>query len=217
MYLQKEAKLSAEERALSLRSKGTLRPRLFRLSRSSQGLDLFTRLPLGISSLRKCLPSSNGRLPEYLQLFRPTAHVGRNSFVSISMNEKVSSELVAIGSKHKDPKTLMGYIEPSSMSMMAASLAIGNAAKYARKRSSCELDDDEESEFVDSNDAISSDIHGPSALSYQSSSSSSSSSSRPSSSSSSSRPASSSSSSSSSCSLISAAPVSNIYHINFGK
>ena len=54
----------------------------------------------------------------HLQLYRPTAHVGRNSFVSISMNEKVSSELVAIGWKHKDPKTLMGYIEPSSMRKM---------------------------------------------------------------------------------------------------
>ena len=49
---------------------------------------------------------------------------------------KVSSELVALGSKHKDPKTLLGYIEPSSMSLIAGALSIGSAVASSRKRKS---------------------------------------------------------------------------------
>lgn len=115
----------------------SLRPRLFRVSRVNSGVSVFTTLPLGANSLRKCLPSCNSRLPEFLKLLHPTGHVGRNSYVTISMNEKVSSELVALGSKHKDPKTLLGYIEPSSMSLMAGALSIGSAVASSRKRKSC--------------------------------------------------------------------------------
>ena len=44
---------------------------------------------------------------------------------------------MALGSKHEDPKTLLGYIEPSSMSLMAGALSIGSAVATNRKRKSC--------------------------------------------------------------------------------
>ena len=44
---------------------------------------------------------------------------------------------MALGSKHKDPKTLLGYIEPSSMSLMAGSLCIGSSVATNVKQKSC--------------------------------------------------------------------------------
>ena len=44
---------------------------------------------------------------------------------------------MALGSKHKDPKTLLGCIEPSSMSLMAGALSVGSAVATNRIRKSC--------------------------------------------------------------------------------
>ena len=44
---------------------------------------------------------------------------------------------MALGSKQKDPKTLLGYIEPSSMSLVAGALSISSAVATNRKRRSC--------------------------------------------------------------------------------
>ena len=44
---------------------------------------------------------------------------------------------MVLGSEHKEPKTLLGYIEPSSMSLMVGTLSIGSAVATNRKRKSC--------------------------------------------------------------------------------
>ena len=88
----------------------------------------FTLGPLGYDTLRLCFPSVNSRLPEFLQLVHATGHSGRKSLVTIACNSNVSAEVVALASHHKDPKTLMGYIAPSSLNMMTAGLAVGTAA-----------------------------------------------------------------------------------------
>ena len=44
---------------------------------------------------------------------------------------------MALGSKHKDPKTLLGYIEPSSTSSIAGALSVGSTVATNRKRKSC--------------------------------------------------------------------------------
>ena len=49
---------------------------------------------------------------------------------------------MALGSKHKDPKTLLGYIEPSSMSLMAGKL--GRLADLLDKLILEDDDDDDE-------------------------------------------------------------------------
>ena len=65
----------------------------------------------------------NSRLPEYLQLLNPTGHTPRRSMISIAVNAKVESVVVALATKHKDPK-LLGYVEAAPECVMAAGLAV---------------------------------------------------------------------------------------------
>ena len=101
----------------------TGRPRAFR-ALTTRGINrYFTRQPLGVNSMRSCLPTVNSRLPDSLKLLHPIGHSGRKTFVSVAINEKVAPEIVCLASKHKDAKTLVGYIAPSPLSLMSASLA----------------------------------------------------------------------------------------------
>ena len=52
----------------------------------------------------------NERLPTDLQLTNPSGHSGRVSLSSIAINNNVGSIEVAAATKHKDPKSLLGYV-----------------------------------------------------------------------------------------------------------
>lgn len=68
-------------------------------------------------------------MPEALQLPKITGRVGRMSFNTHSMNSGVSAESTSLASKHRDPKTMLGYVVPDEGLLMQAALGIGNAVK----------------------------------------------------------------------------------------
>ena len=126
----------ARRRAADPVTAGPFLPLRFFRSVCTRGCNkAFTLGPLGYNSMRVCLDAVNCRLPEYLRLDHATGHSGRKSLVTIACNSNVSAEVVAIASHHKDPKTLMGYIAPSTLTMMTAGLAVGSAAAESRRRS----------------------------------------------------------------------------------
>ena len=59
--------------------------------------------------------------------------------ITVAVNAKVDPVVVALATKHNDPKSFLGYIEASPQSVMAAGLAIAiavaAAAKSSRRRS----------------------------------------------------------------------------------
>jgi len=85
--------------------------------------------PLGIHSIRDLTKLVNERLPAHLQLFNPTGHSGRITLSSIAMNNNVGSVEVAAATKHRDPKSLLGYIQKDDTSLGKAALSVSNALK----------------------------------------------------------------------------------------
>jgi hypothetical protein len=91
-----------------------------------------TTYKLGIKEMRKCINRVNARLPEESKIARPTGHSGRTTLVTVAVNEGgVDPTLVAQASKHRDPKTCMGYIRPDEGTLMAAALGVGRAVRGA--------------------------------------------------------------------------------------
>jgi hypothetical protein len=91
-----------------------------------------TTYKLGIREMRKCVVRVNERLPEEHQLTKPTGHSGRTTLVTVAVNEGgVDPTMVAQASKHRDPKTCMGYIRPDEGTLMAAALGVGRAVRGA--------------------------------------------------------------------------------------
>ena len=77
----------------------------------------------------------NKRIPKELQMTHPTGHSGRHSFCSISMNAEGSDAVAtAIGSGHRDPKSLAGYIVPSRDLKTKAAITIGKATMDVSER-----------------------------------------------------------------------------------
>ena len=62
-----------------------------------------------------------------LQLMHPTGHTGHVTLSSIAMNNNVGSVEVAAATKHRDPKSLLGYIRKDDSSLGAAALGVSNA------------------------------------------------------------------------------------------
>ena len=85
-------------------------PSLFRALTSKGMVRTLTCNPLGIHSSRDLTKLVNERLPVHLQFFNPTGHSGRVTLSSIAMNNNVGSVEVAANTKHRDPKSLLGYI-----------------------------------------------------------------------------------------------------------
>ena len=63
--------------------------------------------------MRDSIGKINSRLSEYLQLKNPTSHTPRRSMITIAVNVKVDPVVVSLATKHKDPKSFLGYIEAS--------------------------------------------------------------------------------------------------------
>jgi len=68
-------------------------------------------------SIRELSRLANERLPVQLQLMHPTGHTGRVTLSSIAMNNNVGSVEVAASTKHRDPKSLFGYIRKDDSSL----------------------------------------------------------------------------------------------------
>ena len=75
-------------------------------------------------------------MPEALQLKKISGRVGRMSFSTHAMNNGVSAETTSLASKHKDPKTMLGYVVPDEGLLMQAALGIGIAVKNTSTSSS---------------------------------------------------------------------------------
>ena len=104
-------------------------PSLFRALTSKGSNRTLTCNPLGIHSIRELTRLVNERLPIHLQLTYATGHSGRVTLSSIAMNNNVGSVEVGAATKHKDPKSLLGYIRKDDGSLGAAVLGVSNAVK----------------------------------------------------------------------------------------
>lgn len=71
------------------------------------------------------LQKVNMRLPENLRLKKVSSRVGRTSFATLAMNNNASAEVTSLASKHKDPKTMLGYVRPDEGLLMQAALIVG--------------------------------------------------------------------------------------------
>ena len=61
---------------------------------------------------------------------KATGKSGRMTFSTIAMNDTtVGGEITAAATKHRDPKTLMGYVAAKPGVLMAAAIEIGKAVK----------------------------------------------------------------------------------------
>ena len=88
------------------------------------------RGPLSYSEIMKIPQRVNLRLSEENQITKATGKVGRMTFTSRAMNDtKVGGEVTAVATKHKDPKTMLGYVDADQSLLMAAALEIGKAVK----------------------------------------------------------------------------------------
>ena len=110
--------------------------RLWRALTTNRSNRVFTSRPLGENSMREQICKCNLRIPLEPQLENPTGHSGRKTFCSVAVNDNVSALVVAQATKHKDPKTLMGYVSVSDNSLMEASLSIFSAANRVQLNSS---------------------------------------------------------------------------------
>lgn len=64
-------------------------------------------------------------MPEELQLGKCSSRMGRVTFATLAMNNGVSAEATSVATKHRDPKTLLGYVAPNENLLMQAALKIG--------------------------------------------------------------------------------------------
>lgn len=60
---------------------------------------------------------------------------GRVTFTTLAMNNGVSAESTSIATKHRDPKTMLGYVAADEQLMMQAAKGIGKAMKGSSSNS----------------------------------------------------------------------------------
>ena len=51
------------------------------------------------------------------------------TFATLAMNNGASAEATSLATKHRDPKTLLGYVAPNQTLLMQAALTIGAQSK----------------------------------------------------------------------------------------
>ena len=68
----------------------------------------------------------NARLPEDVRLKNCSSRTGRVTFASNAMNNGAGAEATSVATKHRDPKTLLGYVAADDRLLMEAALTIGN-------------------------------------------------------------------------------------------
>ena len=77
----------------------------------------------------------NARLPEDVRLKNCSSRTGRVTFASNAMNNGAGAEATSVATKHRDPKTLLGYVAADDRLLMEAALTIGNIIYiYFRRR-----------------------------------------------------------------------------------
>ena len=132
-------------------------PKLFR-ALTPKGLNrTLTCFPLGIGKIRDLTRLVNERLPTELQLTNPSGHSGRVSLSSIAINNNVCSIEVAAATKHKDPKSLLGYVRKDDGVLGSAALGVAEAIKKRGRDFSIagiEFDTDEENEEPNAADKL---------------------------------------------------------------
>ena len=132
-------------------------PKLFR-ALTPKGLNrTLTCFPLGIGKIRDLTRLVNERLPTELQLTNPSGHSGRVSLSSIAINNNVGSIEVAAATKHKEPKSLLGYVSKDDGVLGSAALGVAEAIKKRGRDFSIagvEFDTDEENEEPNAADKL---------------------------------------------------------------
>lgn len=104
-----------------------LKPLMFWRVRATTGLRRMITTPIRVENIKDSIKRINLRLPEAHRLSKPTAHViGRRTHITNAVNIGVDPTVIALYSKHRDPKALKGYIDPDNSSLCWSSLSISN-------------------------------------------------------------------------------------------
>lgn len=82
---------------------------------------------LGIQEIRKAIVRVNERLPADVQLQRATGHSGRNTLATLAMNNGADTITTAAATKHRDPKSLKGYVRGETGVLMGAAMHVAQA------------------------------------------------------------------------------------------
>ena len=69
------------------------------------------------------------RLPQEQRIEKITGKVGRTTFSTLAMNNGQGELATSIATKHRDPKTMLGYVKANDGFLMEASLGIGASMK----------------------------------------------------------------------------------------
>ena len=103
-------------------------------ARTTIGERRFISTPLGLKMIKYCFKRINKRLPENLKLNNPTPHgFGRGLHISTSVNSGTDPTIVAFTTKHKDPKTLKGYIKADDSTLCRSALNVAKTLKRLKK------------------------------------------------------------------------------------
>jgi len=89
---------------------------------------------LGINEIYKAPERVNQRLPEVLRLTHATGHTGRNTFATLAMNNGADQVTTAAATKHKNPKTLLGYARGDKGLLMGAAMHVAQALPSNKRK-----------------------------------------------------------------------------------
>ena len=93
-----------------------------------------TRLPLGINLIKCFTDNMKALLPPTLQWEgKATGKTARMTFTTLAVNNGVENLITAAATKHRDPKTMMGYVKPNVQTFTGAAIGIGSALKKQRR------------------------------------------------------------------------------------
>jgi hypothetical protein len=64
---------------------------------------------------------------------KATGKTARMTFTTLAVNNGVENLITAAATKHRDPKTMMGYVKPNVQTFTGAAIGIGSALKKQRR------------------------------------------------------------------------------------
>lgn len=93
----------------------------------------FSSQNLGLNTMRDTFKFFNNLLPNSLKVERPTGHSGRRTMATIAVNNSCNPTVVALATKHRDPKTLKHYVKPNDNLQSAAGLLVSESIGKKRQ------------------------------------------------------------------------------------
>lgn len=108
-------------------------PTKFLRALSPRGKRVLTIHPLGLNQIKNILEDMNSYLPKEIQWDTVAkGKAGRQSFTTLCVNNSVPDSITTIATKHRDPKSMRGYVEIDDGTLAKACNSIGSIIKKSR-------------------------------------------------------------------------------------